>query len=197
MVRIVSILVCLLLIGCGGDVNSTPKPAKPQEVFLEVSYRALGWSPDRDKWYFLKLIQQKRDYRWGVIDSEDPHWIPTITKEELVVCSVGKDGSSPSEHYQIPARSGLSGFPFNSSVCGEDSIIVGINNDVCFFSPSRTRVIAANLGHIPRVEVSPSGNIACFSATKSGLRLYDLHTEKSRVLTGGRSEEHTSELQSR
>src|ERR1041384_5464168 len=124
MVRLVSIAVCLFLIGFGSNATSAPKPAKPQEVFLEVSYRALGWSPDRDKWYFLKLLQQKRDYRWGVIDSEDPHWIPTITKEELVVCSVGRDGSSSNEHYQYPASSGLSRSPFNSSVCGEDSIIV-------------------------------------------------------------------------
>lgn len=180
------LVVLLLVLGCEPSDHSSPKPPKPTEQFLEIKYRGIGWSPNRNKWYFLKILQEKKDYKWGVVDSEDPHWIPQVTRQVELVCSVDKEGQNRRECFELKqSPNGIDQLPFSATVLTDDSIAMGIDQDAWLLTRKSSRLITARLGWVPHVEASPDGEKVCISHRESGLMIFTARTGNVRKLTEG------------
>ena len=92
----------LLLFAC----DSTPRPDPPQEVSLQIYYSALGWSPDRGTWYFVKELRERRRYAWSGDWLDGYTWMPKVTATSFVVCAVSADGTRLRELYAVPDPAG-------------------------------------------------------------------------------------------
>ncbi len=171
------------LLLCACDALTRPEP--PEEVYLEIRYSALGWSPDRSAWYFVKELRERRGYVW-VKDYLDPsRWSPEVTAVSAVVCAVGADGTGLRELYAIPDLP--AGIEWHyTAVTADERVVAGQDRSLYILGPDGSRQLADVPRKIGWLDHSAARSAVVVGDGETGLHLLDTVDGARRRLTGGR-----------
>jgi hypothetical protein len=68
---------------------------KPRYQELTIKYHYLGWDPKRERFFFIKILTEYRDFKWEAEESRyEWHWYPEATNVQYIVCAVSEDGTN-------------------------------------------------------------------------------------------------------
>ena len=175
----------LLLAACDG-----PRPDPPREVYLDVRYAALGWSPDRSTWYFVKELREKRGYTWVRDWLDGSRWWPEVTRSRAIVCAVGADGESLRELYEIPDAPAVTGWHYtamhSTGVNADPAVVLADENTVYRLDSDGTRRIGRLPEEIRQFDLAPNGSRVAAGDGETGLYLVELETGRRTRISRGR-----------
>lgn len=173
----------------GAEPTESAVP-KPDAVYLDIAYHGIGWSPDRGRYYFVKVLTEQRDHVWGVMDSGGPTWVPLTTDTRYVLSSVARDGSGWKEHFDFPVGNRLAS-PDASTIDHSGNLIVGLGREVWRFTAGREVLLGEVPFDINELVLSPSGESLAVGNGygRGGIALMSIADGRSRVITNGYDEE--------
>lgn len=177
------LLAASLLLLCACD--SSPRPDPPREVYLDIRYSALGWSPDRGTWYFVKELREQRGYTWSGNWFDGFRWTPEVTATTSIVCAVGADGTGLREVYTIPDPPARVRWHY-TAITPDERVVLAYRRDVFRLGPDGSQRIGKISQKIRWFEASASRSEIVAGDGETGLYLLDAADGKRRRLTDGR-----------